>query len=209
MSEVEKNAQLVETLEDTDTELPIPPVTDPEEPTEPESPEEPEQPVEPEVIGYVTVEEATEFVTNFYTETDPAYQRWMELSEKGKEIYLRKGFYQIERLPFIGCKKDPTQLTQFPRCFQEEVPMEVKYAQISQAVGDSDESAAGDAAYRLNLQRQGVSSFTIGKLSESYGGDRQTSVSAGGASAGLAGSFINAEALVWLQHFIEGSFPIV
>lgn len=176
----------------------IPPVT-----------QDPGLPEEPEIIGYVTVEEATEFITNFYTETDPAYQRWAELSEKGKEIYLRKGFYQIERLPFIGCKKDLTQPTQFPRCFQDEVPVEVKYAQISQAVGESDETAAGDAAYRLNLQRQGVSSFTIGKLSESYGGDRNTSVSAGGASAGLAGSFINAEALVWLQQYIEGSFPIV
>lgn len=178
---------------------------DEEEPTPPST----EAPVEPEVIGYVTVEEATEFIMNFYTETDPAYQRWMELTEKGKEIYLRKGFYQIERLPFIGCKKDPAQPTQFPRCFQEEVPVEVKYAQVAQAVGDSDESAAGDAAYRLNLQRQGVSSFTIGKLSESYGGDRNTSVSAGSAGAGLAGSFINAEAMVWIQQYIEGSFPIV
>lgn len=170
-----------------------------------------DEPIEPEkpVIGYVTVDEATEFITNFYTETDPAYQRWTELSEKGKEIYLRKGFYQIERLPFIGCKKDPAQATQFPRCFQNEVPVEVKYAQVAQAVGDSDESAAGDAAYRLNLQRQGVSSFTIGKLSESYGGDRNTSVSAGSAGAGLAGSFINAEAMVWIQQYIEGSFPIV
>lgn len=158
------------------------------------------------VDSYVTVVEADQYVAQFYVEDSPTSIRWTALNEPSKEIYLRQGFAQIERLPFLGTKLEDNQPAQFPRHLcnygNVEIPIEVKYAQIEQALSLSDVERSSESSYRRNLQREGVSSFSIGKLSESYGG-ADVSVATSARSA------LTIEALAWINNWIRGSFPIV
>ena len=66
-------------------------------------------------IGYVTVEEANEYVKEHYMSTDPARIRWDALTDGDKAVLLRTSFEAIELLPFSGHKSYKDQTTAFPR----------------------------------------------------------------------------------------------
>ena len=134
---------------------------------------------------YISVTDATTYVAENYLTTDTIYTTWASLSSTQKEIYLRRATKKIDRQPLVGVKSVSTQTLQFPRAIltqyaREDVPLlniwldtdwvvettvsqKVKDAQVEEAV-----AMAITPPKRLDLQRQGVKSFSLGNLSESY-----------------------------------------
>lgn len=133
------------------------------------------------VDSYVTTEEADQYIGRYYLSTDPIALQWKSMTPSDKEVLLRKAANTIDSLPLKGIKADLTQPLAFPRklvefrgCYVVEsntpdVPSEVKEAQIEQALVFCGFAVDPSSATRAELQRQGVESFSLGDLSESYG----------------------------------------
>lgn len=67
------------------------------------------------VDSYVSLEEAEELAAATNLSTDPAYVKWLTLSDGDKEVLLRTSCRDIDCLKFDGRKKSFTQKLQFPR----------------------------------------------------------------------------------------------
>lgn len=134
---------------------------------------------------YISQADATAYVIAHYVSTDPRAIAWAALSSDNKDAHLRKAAQTVDRQPVVGIKALSTQTMQFPRAIftntgayqltashslgsgwyiQPEVPADVKAAQVEIAL----ELSVGIST-RTDLQRQGVKSFSLGKLSENYG----------------------------------------
>lgn len=130
--------------------------------------------------SYVSLEEANQYIADHYASTDSSRVQWEALSPEDQMVYLRKAAATIESLPLVGRKADVNQVMQFPRYIggcsssSAEIPQEVKSSQCEQALYflgfAADPSLATTRAVRADLQKQGVSSYTIGDLSETFGG---------------------------------------
>ena len=118
------------------------------------------------LIGYVTLEEANDYVASHYLATDDLRKGWDFLFDEEREILLTKSFQTIELLPFTGRKLSPNQSTVFPRWPYKEVPNAIKWAQIENALAKSDTSNEEDAKHYERLWTYGVESYSIGNLSE-------------------------------------------
>lgn len=118
------------------------------------------------LVGYVSIEDANEYIQTHYTSNDPSRISWESLTDDDKQVILLRAFESIESLPFRGCKSVPGQDTAFPRFPDKEVPNIVKYAQIEQAVSTSDSANADEEVFYDKLWRYGVESYSIGNLSE-------------------------------------------
>ena len=118
------------------------------------------------LIGYVTLEEANDYVASHYLAADNLRKSWDDLFDEEREILLNKSFQTIELLPFSGRKLNPTQSTVFPRWPCKEVPNAIKWAQIENALAKCDASNEEDAKYYERLWTYGVESYSIGNLSE-------------------------------------------
>lgn len=119
------------------------------------------------LIGYVTLEEANEYINTHYLSTDTLRLSWEGLSDEDRKVLLTRSFRTIELLPFAGRKLTPDQGTVFPRWPYKEVPEAVKWAQIENALAKSDASNEEDTKYYERLWTYGVESYSIGNLSES------------------------------------------
>jgi hypothetical protein len=161
---------------------------------------------------YISVTDADTYVEEYYIQTDSAYSTWNGLSDSDKEIYLRRAAAVIDREPLVGIKSVSTQEMEFPRAIrtdvrreefpalnilyftdwivQTEVPDAVKYAQVEIAL-----SLAVGISSRVKLQQEGVKSFSLGKLSESYGSGRNLSI-------------VSHEAKEYLKPYLAGSVAI-
>lgn len=118
------------------------------------------------LIGYVTLEEANDYVATHYLLTDDLRISWESLPDEDKIVLLTKSFQTIELLPFTGRKLNSDQSTVFPRWPQKEVPIAIKWAQIENALARSDASNEEDAKHYERLWTYGVESYSIGNLSE-------------------------------------------
>ena len=118
------------------------------------------------LIGYVTLEEANEYVATHYLPADALRQGWDKLFDEEQTILLNKSFQTIELLPFAGRKLNPDQSTVFPRWPCKEVPEAIKWAQIENALAKSDASSEEDAKHYERLWTYGVESYSIGNLTE-------------------------------------------
>lgn len=118
---------------------------------------------------YVTVAEADTYVLTRYRSISTARTRWTALPESDKEILLKDACGVMEQLPFHGYKAKDGQLLAFPRQGQDEVPEAVKAAQVEIALWLSDDASQAEAEKRRALQAQGVTTFSIDDLSETYG----------------------------------------
>lgn len=119
------------------------------------------------LIGYVTLEEANEYIKTHYLMRDALRLCWEDLLEEDQIVLLTKSFQAIELLPFAGRKLNPDQSTVFPRWPCKEVPEAIKWAQIENALAKSDASNEEDVKYYEKLWTYGVESYSIGNLSES------------------------------------------
>lgn len=125
--------------------------------------------------SYITITEADEYISSRYRSNNKDRKRWQELTEEDKEVLLRNACAEMELLPFHGRKITREQKLAFPRLpyqygrVEEIAPLRVKQAQVELALWLSDEEKQGNQSQRQELQSQGVESFSIGDLSESYG----------------------------------------
>jgi len=138
------------------------------------------------VVGtdtYISIADASTYLTANYLSTDSKLIAWNALSDANKEVLLRKATRLLDQQPIVGYKVSTAQALAFPRMIwsdfafdnwgdgriyngwyeQTSVPDDVKYAQCEIAVDNVNPNK------RAELQRQGVKSFSLGSLSESYG----------------------------------------
>lgn len=132
---------------------------------------------------YISLEDCDTYLYKNYLSTDAKYLQWKSLfgDDSDKEVLLRQAAKIIDSQPLQGFKVSSTQTMAFPRIFYTEhnndkgwysqpvVPSEVGFAQCEIAI-----QLAQGKSERLELQRQGVKSFSIGNLSESYTGKQST-----------------------------------
>lgn len=113
---------------------------------------------------YATVEQADEYVTNYYLSTDNLRISWEAMSSQDKQVLLNKSEKTIDQLPFKG--KSEVQGKAFPREPDEDYSLQcAQEATIVLAVNSLGET---DTQIRIALQNQGVKSYKIGDLSETY-----------------------------------------
>lgn len=117
---------------------------------------------------YVTLAEADAYVAANYLSTDEPLVRWNALISANKEVALRRAASGIELLPFVGKKSLLDQVMAFPRYPSSVVPSDVKAAQIEQALESLDPAYQGSIAANNDLVLRGVTSYRIGKLSETF-----------------------------------------
>lgn len=106
------------------------------------------------IIGYVSLNEAKEFIKN----------RYEEISEQDLSKCLYKALDKIESLCIRDSGKSDKQELIFPRIDEEKVPDEIKKAQILEAysiVKDVDDD-------NINDIEKGIASKSIGDMSISY-----------------------------------------
>ena len=156
-----------------------------------------------EVIGYVTLEEANEYVTDHFMSSNMTRVAWESLSDADKMVLLRNSYRALEMLTFRGRKTDVTQPSAFPRWPSTDVPNQIKEAQVANAIVLADESSQDDIAYYDKLRTFGVKSYHVGNLSETL-----SSPAEGATTASYKGIY-SQEALRLLSPWLGGGFKIV
>jgi hypothetical protein len=138
---------------------------------------------------YISVANASVYVTNNYISTDSKRVAWFTLTDADKEIFLKKATKKIDRQRLRGIKAIFTQTLAFPRAIETEhynaeyyknisiinysgyvvepeVSQIVKDAEVEEALSIMQDNNMSNK--RAELQAQGVKSFSLGSLSETY-----------------------------------------
>jgi len=137
--------------------------------------------------SYCTIEYADEYFNNrLHAES------WGQADDETKEKALRQATKEIDRQLLKGRKATDTQELAFPRYPDEEVPEAVKEACCEEALAILERGNS----QRRRLQQEGVQSFTLGNMSETY---------APGAGRGL----ISQEAKELLRPWLLGGVNII
>lgn len=116
------------------------------------------------MIGYVSLDEAKEFIKN----------RYEEVSEQELSKGLYKALDKIESLMIRDSGKSDKQELIFPRINELKVPDQIKKAQILEAysiVKDLDDDNTSDI-------EKGIASKSIGDMSISYNNNRNNQIGA-------------------------------
>mgnify|MGYP001328116703 CR=1 FL=1 len=109
--------------------------------------------------SYCTIEEANEyFAERLHAEV------WEQADESTKGKALKQATRAIDRQPLKGRKATDEQELAFPRHPDAEIPEAVKEACCEEALAILE---SGNSQ-RRRLQQEGVQSFTLGNMSESY-----------------------------------------
>lgn len=87
------------------------------------------------VNSYITIEGANDIVKKHLDKYNGLRSFWEILEDEEKEMYLIRAVEEMETVSFVGRKYRPTQALQFPRAPFEEVPYEIKLAQVYNALG--------------------------------------------------------------------------
>ena len=118
-------------------------------------------------------------------------ESWGETSDADKEKALRQATKEIDRQPLRGRKTEPGQALAFPRYPDTEIPEVVKEACCEEALAMLERGNS----QRRKLQQEGVQSFSLGNMSETY---------AAGAGKGL----LSQEAKELLRPWLIGALMI-
>lgn len=167
------------------------------------------------VDTYIASAACSTYLTAHYASTDAKLIAWDALLDGDKDIYLRQAAEIIDAQPLQGFKALTTQTMEFPRTLftdvnylayvnsallnqegwyiQPGVPDVVKYAQCELAL-ELAQGTSSQVAQRAELQRQGVRSYSIGKLSETF--------------SGASGGVVSYKARQYLQPYTGGGFRI-
>jgi len=109
--------------------------------------------------SYCTIEYADEYFKNrLHAES------WSGADSETKEKALRQATRSIDRMPLRDRKTDLHQPLAFPRYPDTEIPKEVQEACCEEALAILE---SGNSQ-RRKLQQEGVQSFTLGNMSETY-----------------------------------------
>ena len=113
---------------------------------------------------YATLERANAYMQEYYASTDPIRTSWEALTDEDKQVLLNRAELMIDQLPLRGKATNPPKA--FPRKPNEEYSLQLaQIATIELAAQYQDEVMRG----RLSLKAQGVKSYKIGDLSETFG----------------------------------------
>ena len=159
---------------------------------------------------YILLADAETYLANNYLSTSEYLTAWNALLDADKQVLLNRALKIIENQIFAGIKDLESQPLQFPRWlysdfesmipqgintkpyFYTGIPANLGYAQaeiaISQTIADN----------RVEMQRSGVKSYTIGHLSESFGTGMRTDSKLG-----------SIEAFELLRPYLSGAVRIV
>jgi len=138
------------------------------------------------MAAYVTLEEAnTYFASRLHAEA------WTAAADVDKQKALKQATRAIDRQLLIGRKTNPEQELAFPRYPDTEVPEAVKEACCEEALAILE---IGNSQ-RRKLQQEGVQSFSLGNMSETF---------AAGAGKGL----LSQEAKELLRPWLLGAVNI-
>lgn len=126
---------------------------------------------------YVTLEEADKYIKLHYPYGNSMRKKWEQtVVSDDREVLLISACCELEALSWNGFASDDEQLLSFPRKPDKRrfgtfsVPAAIKNAQTELALWLCAEIDGGEASKRAALKAQGVTSFTLGDLSESYDG---------------------------------------
>ena len=136
--------------------------------------------------SYCTIEYADEYFKNrLHAES------WGQADESTKEKALKQATKAIDWQLLKGRKATDEQELAFPRHPDTEVPEAVKEACCEEALALLEKGNS----QRRKLQQEGVQSFTLGNMSESY-------------AAGAAKGLLSQEAKELLQPWLLGAVNI-
>ena len=136
--------------------------------------------------SYCTIEYADEYFNNrLHAES------WGQADDETKEKALRQATKTIDRQPLRGRKTETGQVLAFPRYPDTEVPEVVKEACCEEALAMLERGNS----QRRKLQQEGVQSFSLGNMSETF---------AAGAGKGL----LSQEAKELLRPWLLGAVNI-
>ena len=114
---------------------------------------------------YATLEQANAYVASYYSSTNEIRVAWDALDDDDKKITLNRAEQIIDLLPFNGRPVDKEKA--FPRYPEPELSLKrVQTATIELALQLNGDAETQE---RLNLRAQGVKSYKIGDLSETFG----------------------------------------
>jgi hypothetical protein len=118
-------------------------------------------------------------------------ESWSGADSETKEKALKQATRQIDRQPLRGRKTETGQALAFPRYPDTEVPEAVKEACCEEALAILE---SGNSQ-RRKLQQEGVQSFTLGNMSETF-------------SAGAGKGLLSQEAKELLRPWLIGAVMI-
>lgn len=161
------------------------------------------------VNTYVSVGEVSSYIQNTYGEDSTVFAYWDGLEQGAKEMFLTKSLLQLEALPYVGRRKFKNQVLEFPRttasCQEElktsmndEIPTFIKYAQIDNAIAMFNIAENQENKQRISLQKNGVSSFSLGDFSETYQGN----------SISLY-NVADQNIITYVNHWLSGGYKVV
>ena len=122
------------------------------------------------VNSYVSVEEADSYVAETYLPSEAEALAWEKCSTYDKAILLLRAMKVIEALPFVGRRTSVHQSLCFPRYPDTHVPRAVEAAQVEEAVALASPDYAEILASKREMRNRGVTSYRLGKLSETFAG---------------------------------------
>ena len=109
--------------------------------------------------SYCTIEEANEYFSGrLHAES------WEQADDSTKEKALQQATRAIDRQLLRGRKTNPEQGLAFPRYPDTEIPEAVKEACCEEALALLERGNS----QRRKLQQEGVQSFTLGNMSETF-----------------------------------------
>lgn len=145
---------------------------------------------------YVNVEQANAYIEKYYSSTNPLRVAWNSFSEEDKQVLLNRAQQQIDLLPLKG---KPLGTEEFPREPFKERSLEcARVATIELAIQGLDETAHE----RFTLQKQGVQSYRIGDLSETFKGGNSAAADNGGDP------FVLSIVFPFLKEWLGGGYRI-
>lgn len=113
---------------------------------------------------YATLEQANTYVANYYSSSSDIRIAWDALSDEDKTVMLNRAELIIDLLPYKGEPLDEEKA--FPRNPKSELSLKrVQSATIELALQMNGDIETQD---KLNLRAQGVKSYKIGDLSETF-----------------------------------------
>jgi hypothetical protein len=118
-------------------------------------------------------------------------ESWSGADSETKEKALKQATKEIDRQPLKGRKATDTQELSFPRYPDTEIPEAVKEACCEEALTLLERGNS----QRRKLQQEGVQSFTLGNMSETY-------------AAGVGKGLISQEAKELLKPWLMGAVMI-
>ena len=125
---------------------------------------------------YATVRKSDAIINALLTFSAPERLAWEQLAHNDKNVLLRQAMQRIESLKYAGRTAENYQERAFPREGQKDIPRVVCAALALDAAHLAWLATDKEAAQRKQLQAQGVKSFSIGKLSESYADTKKVDV---------------------------------